>query len=93
MILTFADKEAERLFHGESSKRIPADIQRRALRKLLMIDASANINDLRVPPSNHLEKLQGARSHQHSITINDQWRACFTWRANNAYDVSIEDYH
>lgn len=93
MIIDFADKETEKLFHGENSKRIPENLQRIALRKLLIIHASANINDLRIPPSNHLEKLKGKRKHQHSIRINDQWRICFTWKENNAYEVGIEDYH
>jgi proteic killer suppression protein len=94
MILSFGDPEVEKLFQErKKSRKLPEDIQRIALRKLLMIHASSNINDLRVPPSNHLEKLKGNRKHQHSIRINDQWRICFTWKQNNAFDVTIEDYH
>lgn len=71
MIQSFADREARKIFHLEYSTRLPADIQRGILRKLLIIDAAANIHDLRVPPGNHLEKLSGDRSHQYSIRIND----------------------
>lgn len=68
-------------------------IQQRALRKLRMIDAAADINDLRVPPGNRLEALEGNRKGQHSIRINNQWRICFTWSQGDAYDVEIVDYH
>lgn len=68
-------------------------IQQRALRKLRMIDAAADINDLRVPPGNRLEALGGDREGQHSIRINNQWRICFTWSQGDAYDVEIVDYH
>ena len=93
MIIDFSSKEAEKLFRRELSKRIPEDIQRIAYRKLLMLHAATSINDMRIPPSNHLEKLKGGRQHQYSIRINDQWRICFQWKENNAYQVSIEDYH
>ena len=68
-------------------------MQRRAHRKLLLIDAAAGLNDLRVPPGNHLERLSGDRTGQHSIRINDQWRICFRWERGDAYDVEIADYH
>ena len=64
-----------------------------ALRKLYVIHRSRNLNDLRVPPANHLEKLKGSRAGQHSIRINDQWRVCFRWAGTDAYDVEIVDYH
>jgi proteic killer suppression protein len=64
-----------------------------ALRKLRMVDAATNLNDLRIPPANRLEKLQGDRAGQHSIRINDQWRVCFRWSDGHAHDVEIVDYH
>ena len=72
---------------------MPRDIQQVALRKLRMINNSKNINDLRIPPANRLEKLGGNREGQHSIRINDQWRICFVWRDGDAHDVEITDYH
>ena len=72
---------------------MPRDIQQVALRKLRMINNAKNINDLRIPPANRLEKLSGNREGQHSIRINDQWRICFVWRDGDAYDVEITDYH
>ncbi|HEU5298760.1 MAG TPA: type II toxin-antitoxin system RelE/ParE family toxin, partial [bacterium] len=69
------------------------DVQRTARRKLAMIDAAETLQDLRVPPGNRLEKLTGDREGQYSIRINDQWRICFRWEGNNAYDVEITDYH
>jgi proteic killer suppression protein len=72
---------------------LPTDIQRVALRKLYVIHRSKNLNDLRVPPANHLEKLTGSRAGQHSIRINDQWRICFRWAGTDAYDVEIVDDH
>lgn len=68
-------------------------MQRTALRKLLMIDAAVDLQDLRIPPANRLEKLKGLRAHQYSIRINDQWRVCFSWKDGHAYDVEITDYH
>ena len=93
MIKTFRDRDTERLFQRQRAKRLPADLQRTALRKLRLLDAAENINDLRVPPGNRLERLKGERAGQHSMRINDQWRVCFRWQANNAYDVEIVDYH
>ena len=72
---------------------MPRDIQQVALRKLRMINNAKNLNDLRIPPANRLEKLGGNRKGQHSIRINDQWRICFVWRDGDAYDVEIADYH
>ena len=93
MIRTFKDKEAERLFNRERSRKLPDNLQRIALRKLRMLNRSANINDLRVPPASRLEKLSGDREGQHSIRINDQWRICFEWRGSDAFNVEIIDYH
>ena len=93
MIYSFSDGEAQRLFRQEVSRKLPTDIQQRAYRKLVMLHAAVTINDLRSPPSNHLEKLTGRRGGEHSIRINDQWRICFLWSAGQAHHVSIEDYH
>lgn len=93
MIQSFKDKEAQRIFHRERSRKLPHDIQKVALRKLRMLNRAANINDLRVPPANRLERLKGARADQYSIRINDQWRICFVWNAGDAFEVEIVDYH
>jgi len=93
MIRSFADKEAERLFHRRFSRKLPPEIQPAARRKLEILDAAEVLSDLRVPPSDHLEKLWGDRAHQHSIRINEQWRICFEWQDGNAYGVGIVDYH
>lgn len=93
MIKTFKDKETRKVFDGRFSRKLPHDIQRVAERKLIMLHRSANLNDLRVPPSNRLEVLQGDRQGQHSIRINNQWRICFEWREDGVYDVEITDYH
>lgn len=93
MIKTFKDGETEKVYHRQFSKKLPSDIQRIALRKLRMLNNAVNMADLRVPPANHLEKLSGDRADQYSIRINDQWRICFEWRNNLAYNVVITDYH
>lgn len=93
MIKSFKDKETEKVYTREGSKRLPDDIQQAALRKLRMLNNAKNINDLRVPPANRLEKLKGSRSGQYSIRINDRWRVCFVWEKGDAYDVEITDYH
>lgn len=93
MIQSFKDKEAERIFHRERSRRLPHDIQQTALRKLRMLNRAITLNDLRVPPANRLEKLKGEREGQYSIRINDQWRICFEWHDNDAFEVEIVDYH
>lgn len=93
MIKSFVDREAQKIFYLEHSARLPPDIKRAVMRKLSIIDAATNVNDLRTPPGNHLEKLSGDRAHQYSIRINNQWRICFTWKENNAYDIEIIDYH
>ena len=93
MIKSFKDKEAERLFHRESSRKLPQSIQRVAFRKLRMLNNAHSLEDLRVPPANRLEALKGGRRGQHSIRINDQWRVCFVWRDGDAVNVEIVDYH
>ena len=93
MIRSFRDPETERLFRRERSRRLPGDIQRVALRKLVMLDAAVVLDDLRVPPGNRLEALKGDRRGQHSIRINDRWRVCFRWRDGGAEDVEVVDYH
>jgi len=93
MIKNFKDKETEKIYNREYSKKLPQDIQRIAMKKLWMIDAAPDINSLRVPPGNRLELLHGNREGQYSIRINDQWRICFKWQEGNSYNVEIVDYH
>jgi proteic killer suppression protein len=93
MIQNFASSETEKLFQRQFSRKLPHDIQRRARMKLEILDAADRLEDLRIPPSNHLEKLSHDRSHQHSIRINKQWRICFEWHNGHAYEVEITDYH
>lgn len=93
MIKTFKDKETAKVWCREFSKRLPRDVQVVGYRKLVVLHRSNDLNDLRVPPSNRLEKLSGDRIGQHSIRINDQWRVCFRWNNGNPTDVEITDYH
>ena len=93
MIQTFKCKETEKIFHREFSRKFPGAIQRRAMKKLWMLDAAPDLNSLRVPLSNSLELLKKDREGQHSIRINKQWRICFFWQDGNAYNVEIVDYH
>ena len=94
MIKSFADKETELIYNETFSKKFPPDVQQKALRKLLMINNADNLNDLRSPPSNRLEKLIGDRKDEYSIRINDKWRICFKLEnKNDFYDVQIVDYH
>ena len=93
MIKSFGGKETEKIFKREYSLKLPSLIQRTAMRKLWMINAANSINDLRIPPSNRLEKLKGKRNNQYSIRINNQWRVCFKWQRQDAYEVEIIDYH
>jgi toxin HigB-1 len=93
VIRTFADKETERVWNGERSRRLPAEIQDRALTRLKMLNQAKTLEDLRHPPGNRLHALTGDRSGQHSISINSQWRICFVWRDGGADDVEITDYH
>ena len=92
MIKSFADKEAEKIWNGNQSKKLPANIQNVARRKLRMINNAQNINDLRIPPANHLEKLSGNLEGFHSIRINKQWRIIFKWENNDALEIQIVDY-
>jgi proteic killer suppression protein len=93
MIKGFKDKEAEKLFHREPSRKLPHDIQRIALRKLRMLHRAKTLDDLRIPPGNRLEALKGDRQGQHSIRINEQWRICFIWQDGEVLAVEIVDYH
>ena len=89
----FNDKAAEAIFNGYRTPALPQHIQRAAYRKLRMLVAASSLKDLMVPPGNHLEKLSGDRSGQYSIRINDQYRICFEWIDNEAYNITFEDYH
>jgi proteic killer suppression protein len=93
VIRSFGDKDTERLFRRQPARKLPANLQRVALRKLAQLDAAAVLDDLRAPPGNRLEKLVGDRTGQYSIRINDQFRLCFRWTSGNADDVEIADYH
>lgn len=93
MIKSFADAETEKIWNQRRSRKLPGDIQQRALNKLAMLSQALNLNDLRIPPSNHLEALSGNRIGRHSIRINQQWRLCFRWDEGDAYEVEIVDYH
>jgi proteic killer suppression protein len=93
VIRNFADKEAEKIWSGAFSRRLPTDIQPVARRKLRMLNSAAALEDLRAPPANRLEALRGDRGGQHSIRINEQWRICFRWIDGDAHDVEIVDYH
>lgn len=93
MIRSFKSKETEKIFHRRRSRKLPQTIQQVALRKLRMLNRAMTLQDLRVPPANHLEKLSGGRAGQHSIRVNDQWRICFEWKNGDVYKVEIVDYH
>ena len=93
MIQSFRDTQTEKVFRRERVKGLPPDVQRRAHRKLLLLHAASDVNELRVPPGNRLEKLSGDRKGQHSIRVNDQWRICFRWSKGDAYEVEMTDYH
>ncbi len=93
MIKSFGDKETEKIWNGIFSKKLPSDIQPIARRKLRMINNAQDINDLRVPPGNRLEKLKGDLNNFYSIRINNKWRIIFKWIGSDAYEVQIIDYH
>ena len=93
MIRSFKSKETEKVWNGERSKKLPIEIQKVGRRKLRMLNNSIDINDLRIPPANRLEKLTGNLSEFHSIRINDQWRIIFKWSQGHAFEVEIVDYH
>ncbi len=93
MIRSFKSKETEKIFGRTYSRKLPQSIQQVAYRKLRMINNSINLEDLRLPPANRLERLKGDREGQYSIRINDQWRICFEWSDGDAYNVEVVDYH
>lgn len=93
MIVSFACKETEKIWQGVISRKLPVEIQERALRKLRQLEASTNLDDLRIPPGNRLEALSGDRIGQYSIRLTKQWRICFIWENRNVYNVEIVDYH
>ena len=93
MIRSFADEEIERIWNGERSRKLPLEMQDRALIRLRMLNQAKTLDDLRSPPSNRLHALKGDRAGQHSISINMQWRICFVWRDGGADGVEITDYH
>jgi proteic killer suppression protein len=93
MIISFGSKETEKIWNGDRVKNLPNDIQQIGRRKLRMLNNSQTLLDLRIPPSNKLEKLSGKMSDFYSIRINDQWRIVFKWDARNASEVTIIDYH
>ena len=93
VIKSFADRLTEELFRTGRAKRVPADVARRALRKLDAIHVAVQVSDLRVPPGNRLHALKGDRAGQHAIAVNDQWRICFRFEVGDAFDVEFCDYH
>jgi proteic killer suppression protein len=93
VIKTFADRQTEEPFRTGKAKKVPADVARRALRKLEAVHVAHKVADLKVPPSNRLHALKGDRAGQHSISVNDQWRICFRFEDGDAYDVEFCDYH
>ena len=93
MIISFRDKETEKIWKQQYSKQLPRDIQRIGLRKLIIINRAKDLNDLKIPPGNKLEQLSGDRQGQFSIRINDQYRICFFWENGVASLVEITDYH
>lgn len=93
MIRSFRDRDTARLFERRPLRKVSAALQRVALRKLRQLDAAVTLEDLRAPPGNRLGKLRGDRAGQYSIRVNERWRICFRWTANDADDVELVDYH
>lgn len=93
MIRSFKGKDAETIWQGIPSRRVPPGIQLVARRRLRMLNSAAGLDDLRIPPANRLEALKGGRKGQFSIRANDQWRICFRWKEGDAHDVEIVDCH
>jgi len=93
VIRSFRDKETERIWKRQRVRRLDDGTQRIVLRKLLILDAAEVLGDLRIPPGNRLEKLQGDRAGSYSIRVNQQWRICFNWSDTGAEDVELVDYH
>jgi len=93
MINSFRDKETERVWNREYSRKLPNDIQERALMKLQQLHAAGDLKDLSIPASNQIEALKGDRKGSYSIRVNKQWRICFNWKDGHAFEVEITDYH
>jgi proteic killer suppression protein len=93
MLQSFSDEDSTRVWLRERVRKFHPEVQRAALRKLVLLDAAETLADLRIPPGNRLERLGGDRRGQHSIRVNDQWRVCFRWTKAGPEDVSITDYH
>ena len=93
MIVSFSDRRTEEFWRRGTGKSVPANLRRVAMRKLKLVNDAAALEDLRIPPGNHLEELKGDRAGQHSIRINRRFRVCFVWREGNAHEVEIVDYH
>ena len=93
MIRSFGSKDTERIWHEQYVKRVDRTVQRATLRKLELIHAAKDVEDLRIPPGNRLERLSGDRRGQHSIRVNAQWRICFVWEEGGADNVELVDYH
>lgn len=93
MIKTFADDDTREFFETGKTRKLPPEIARRALRKLEYVDNAALLTDLRLPPGNRLHALKGDRAGQYALSVNDQWRICFTFTPDGVYDVEIRDYH
>ena len=93
MIRSYRDRDTQAVAERQPVRKFPENVQRRAQRKLMMLNNAVNLNDLRAPPGNRLEALSGYRRGQHSIRINDQWRICFVWSEGDAYQVEMVDYH
>jgi proteic killer suppression protein len=93
MIVSFKDADTKMLWETGKSRKIPANLRRVTVRKLMVLNAALELENLRVPPHNRLEELTKDRKGQHSIRINDQYRICFVWNAGNAFQVEVVDYH
>ena len=93
MIKSFRDRDTQKIFERDRVRRWSVELQRVALRRLVILDAADELGDVRSPPGNRLEKLSGDRAGQYSIRVNDQWRICFIWRDGDVHDVEIVDYH
>ena len=93
MLVSFADRDTEAVWHRQRARRFGPAVNRAAHRKLLLLHAARSLDDLQVPPANRLEKLRGDRAGAYSIRVNDQWRICFRWTPAGARDVEITDYH
>jgi len=93
VIKSFQCRDTEKIWRCELARRWAVGVRKTALRKLTWLDAAKDVNDLRIPPGNRLEKLKGDRAGQYSIRVNDQWRLCFEWCDGHAWNVELVDYH